>query len=117
MANEIITKLHEKIAAQQGPEGTAVWCVGEDLKEIVGNDRRLAEIVLTDLDAKGMSLADCEHQIKAKADERHKKTRGTGVGVSPKEAEEIIRQFYGLGEAAERETPAADDVVDLASFF
>ncbi len=84
----------EKIAAQQGKERTAVWMVGEQLKDIIRHDLRLQELVSQDLDNTGMSLAECEKKIKAFAD-KHK--TGNFACVTPAEAEDIIREFYGLG--------------------
>ena len=56
-------------------------------------------------------------QIKALADERHKTVKGNGAGVSPMEAEEIIRKFYGLPERGAAQQKAAEGVIDIADFF
>ncbi len=84
----------EKIAAQQGKERTAVWMVGEQLKDIIRYDHRLQELVSMELDNAGMSLASCEEQIHDFAD---KQRTGNFSCVTPAEAENIIREFYGLG--------------------
>lgn len=105
------------IEAQQPKEHTAVWCVGEQLKEILCCEPHLAELVLKDLGTKGMGLADCEKQIKARADEIHKSSRSSGVCVTPTEAEGIIRKFYGLPEPGEPVKPSREKVIDLADFF
>lgn len=102
----------EKIEAQQGKERTAVWMVGEQLKDIIRNSPRLQEIVEQDLEVKEMSLAACEKKIKEFAD-KHK--TGNFACVIPSEAEKIIREFYGLSEV-EAGKPASN-VVDLTSFF
>lgn len=104
----------EKIEAQQGKDRTAVWMVGEQLKDIIRHDERLQEIVAQDLERDGMGLAECEKKIKAFAD-KHK--TGNFACVIPAEAEKIIREFYGLGEAAEAEARPMGKVVDLASYF
>ena len=85
----------EKIRAQQPEERTAVWMVGEQLADIIRHDPAAQEIVSRDLDAAGMSLADCEKKIKVFAD-AHK--TGNFVCVIPAEAEKIIREFYGIAE-------------------
>lgn len=117
--------VYEKIDAQcKGKEYTPVWGVGQQLKGILQADPSMEEIVDKDLDAKGMSLADCEKKIKARADEIHKTQKLKGVCIPPQEAEKIIREFYGLPEAGapapvqtEAATEDAGDVLDLSSFF
>ena len=112
----IYDDLCRKIKEQQGDEFTNVWGVGEQLKDICRNDDTAAELVLRDLDNKEMTLAECEKKIRAFADE-HKK--GNCVCVPPQKAEEIIRTFYGLGEAKEEpETVShAADAIDLDAFL
>lgn len=103
------------ITAQQPTERTAVWMVGEQLKDMLRAEPHLAELVLEDLQSKEMSLANCEKKIKAYAD-KHK--TGSFACVIPSEAETIIRDFYGLPKAGE--APAGqipDNVVSLADFF
>lgn len=87
-----------KIEAQQPKKHGTVWGVGEQLKDMLRREPGLAEIVNRDLDVKGMSISDCEKKIKARADEIRKTARGSSVCVTPMEAEEIIRKFYGLPE-------------------
>ena len=102
----------EKIAAQQPKERTAVWMVGEQLKDILRNEPQLAEIVLQDLEKESMSIANCEKEIKKFADQ-HKS--GGFSCVVPAEAERIIREFYGIGR---EQTPKGKGIVlDLADFF
>lgn len=103
----------EKIRSQQPKERTAVWMVGEQLADIIRHDLAAQEIVSRDLDAKGMSLADCEKKIKAYAD-KHK--TGNFACVIPSEAERIIREFYGITETASK--PEASGVVlNLEDYF
>lgn len=117
--------VYEKIDAQvKGTEYTPVWGVAQQLKDILRADPSLEEIVDKDLEAKGMSVADCEKKIKARADAIHKEKKLKGVCIPPQEAEKIIREFYGLPEigAAEPEpaAPAAEDTgdgLDLSDFF
>lgn len=105
--------MFEKIRSQQPKERTAVWMVGEQLADIIRHDLAAQEIVSRDLDAKGMSLADCEKKIKAYAD-KHK--TGNFACVIPSEAERIIREFYGITETASK--PEASGVVlNLEDYF
>lgn len=104
----------EKIAAQQGAERTAVWVVGEQLKDIIRDDPRLHELVDKDLDVAAMSLAECEKKIKAYADDHR---AGNFACVSPIEAEEIIREFYGLGKTTGDKPQSGGKVLNLEDFF
>ena len=104
----------DKIRAQQPEQRTPVWMVGEQLADIIRHDPAAQEIVSRDLDAKGMGLADCEKKIKAYADE-HK--TGNFACVGPAEAEDIIREFYGLHRTTEAPVGKRGIVVDLADFL
>lgn len=97
-----------KIAAQQGEEGTPVWMVGEQLKDICRNEPKSAELVAQDLDIPEMCLAACEKQIKAYADSHRE---GNFACVIPSVAEKIIREFYGL--TSEPAAQSADTVISL----
>ncbi len=103
-----------KIEAAQPKEHTAVWCVGEQLKDILRAEPQFAELVCQDLDNPEMKLEMCEALIKARADELHKKNEGSCSCVTGREAEEIIRKFYGLGKAGtpEHRKSKADDEAD-----
>ena len=113
----------EKIAQQQEVrQGTPAFFVGEQLKEICYADSHCAEIVSQDLDSESMSLEKAAEKIKAYADEKHRKDKGSFVCVPPDVAEGIIREFYGLPAAApeEKEPPVEEPapvVPDLFSFF
>ncbi len=113
----------KKIEAQQAKaeQYSTVWTVGEQLKDMLRREPQHAELIAQDLDNAGMSIAECEKKIKAKADEIHRKLHGSGVGFSMYEVEEIIRKFYGLPErGAESIAPAVEgggEVIDLAEFF
>ena len=111
-------------AQQKGQEDTAVWIVGEQLKDICRAEPHCAEIVAQDLENQAMSLAECEKKIKAHADEIHKKTK-KNVGIAPNVAERIIREFYGLPAAEDKnrtapepvQTEPEDDFLDLDAFL
>lgn len=104
-----------KITAQQPKERTAVWMVGEQLKDMVRCEPHLAELVAQDLDREGLSLVECEKKLKAYAD-KHK--TGSSYCVAPVDAERIIREFYGLparGEALP--SGGGGKLLDLADFL
>lgn len=108
--------VYDKIAAQQGPEGTAVWMVGEQLKDMCRADRRCEELLDKDLDVKEMSLACAEKKIKAWADSHRK---GNFACVTPKTADGILRSFYGLPSPDEAPPAvfAAAPLLDLADLL
>lgn len=108
----MLTTATAKIEAQQPKERTAVWMVGEQLKDMLRAHPAWAELIAHDLDVKGMSLADCEKKIKAYAD-KHK--TGSFACVTSAEAEDIIREFYGLTE--DTAGGGLMGVIDLADYM
>lgn len=81
------------IAAQQPKERNAIWMVGEQLKDMVRAEPELADLLLEDLQSPAMTLAEAEKKIA----ERAQKNRQGNCGiVTPREADEILRGFYGL---------------------
>ena len=103
------------IEAQQAAEKgrTAPWMVGEQLKDICRAEPASAELIAQDLENPAMSLKEAEKKIKAYAD-KHK--TGSFACVTPAEAEQILREFYGLGGAA-ASGKREGKVIDLADFF
>lgn len=111
----MISEAFEKITAQQPKERTAVWMVGEQLKDMLRAEPHLAELVARDLEIEAMSLSECEKKIKAYAD-KHK--TGSFSCVLPTEAENIIREFYGLSKAGEAPAPGeAPKIISLSDFM
>jgi hypothetical protein len=105
------------IEAQQPKNRSAVWMVGEQLKDMIRGNESAAEILLTDLrENKEMTLAAAEKKIA----ERAKKNKVGNCGcVTPAEAEDILREFFGL-PGREEENPRRKEeckVVDLADFL
>lgn len=93
----------DKLKAQTaGKSGTVNMC-GRQIWDILRTNAEFAEIVSADLDSKDMTVGMCERKIRAAADEKHKTAKGSSAGVSPAEAENIIRKFYGLPEIPERD--------------
>ena len=110
--------LIEMIAAQQaGHEMDDVWMVGEQLKDICRREPGCVSILVEDLQSADMGIAKAAAKIKAYADSQAKGKKC--VCVPPAKAEQILREFYGLPDAAAAvpvipEAPKADTlVVDL----
>lgn len=115
-----MSKVLEAIAAieaQQPKEHSAVWAAGEQLKDMIRDSEAAAEILLTDLrENKEMTLAAAEKKIA----ERAKKNKVGNCGcVTPAEAEDILREFFGLPERGTDAAPRTErrKVVDLADFL
>jgi hypothetical protein len=99
-----------------GPEDTAYW-VGMQLLDMVAGDEHAAGILAADLaNNKDMSIAHAEAKIRAYAD-KHRK--GNKACVPPQKAEEILREFYGLGEKAVLQSTAKPqkEELDLEDFL
>lgn len=113
-------KCFDLIDAQQAKttEGSTQWCVGEQLKEIAEREPEAAVILAEDLQS--MTIMDAERQIKAFADKNHGKSNC--FGVSPKQADKILREFFSLPAATEQATAEAaptapTDDFDLMAFL
>lgn len=113
-------KLRELIEAQRkGKEDSPVWMVGEQLLDIAAGEPDSLELLKQDLTVPEMSLENAEKQIKAWAD-KHKK--GNCCCVSPKVADGILREFYGLKSLDEKkseanETQKQSTLIDIDSFL
>lgn len=115
----------EMIRAQQkkAGEGSTVWCAGEQLADITMAEPENAELLAQDLELPEMSIEKAEGKIRSYADKNRKGAKS--FGVSPRIADEILRQFYGLPERqdAKAAAPAArpaqpeDDEIRLEAFF
>lgn len=99
----------DKITAQQAThkQGSAPWCVGEQLKDILRAQPEIAELVANDLDQTGMGLADCEKKIAAFANDHR---QGSVGFCGPADSDRIIRAFYGLPEAPAATFPTSPAV-------
>ncbi|MBR1660162.1 MAG: hypothetical protein IJ705_07580 [Oscillospiraceae bacterium] len=109
----------ELLRAQQekAPEGSACWMVAEQLMDICRAEPYNAELIAQDLKNKSMSIAEAEKKIRDRADEKHRKNGGSSVCVSPKEAEEILRKFYGLPDPGAVAEAPAGVLLDFADFM
>lgn len=114
-----MSKLIEIITAQQkGHENDPIFMVGEQLKEIAAREPLSAELLEQDLDTPGMKLSDAAARLKKHADDNHGKANC--FCISPKVAEDILREFYGLPKAEEGKavTPQpASGFIDLGAFL
>lgn len=94
------------------------WMVGEQLKDICRMEPKSAELIAQDLENEAMSITAAEKKIKAFAD-GHK--TGNFACVTPAEAENILREFYGLPRPDEIKPaappPPAKKLVDLSDFL
>lgn len=110
-----------KLKEQQGKVGarSAPWLVAEQLMDICRHEPASAELIAQDLDNPEMSIEKAEQQIRAYAD-GHK--TGNFACVTPAEADDILRKFYGLpavGDAASVQ-PApvgGEKLLNLADFL
>ena len=91
MTDIAIKKLREQQAKVKAR--SPQWMVAEQLIDICRNEPKSAELIAHDLDVKEMSITEAEKKIKAYAD-KHK--TGNFACVTPDEADNILREFYGL---------------------
>ena len=117
MANvyDKISELQEKL----DPESCA-FEIGEQLKDICRRDPACEAILLEDLQNPAMGLKTADKML---YDWGKKQAKGKGgYGISGRQAEKLLREFYGLPEAGAAapaaETPRAESMVlDLSSFL
>lgn len=118
-ALEVIEELQAKTKGR-----SAAWMVGEQLKDMIRREPGIGEIIAQDLTEGGMSLEKAEAKIKAYAD-THK--TGNFACVTPMEAEDILREYFGLPKAGGPSSVACGDTfpkgkadeeaVNLEDFF
>ena len=111
------------IEKQQPKKRSAVWMVGEQLKDIVIHEPDCALMILEDLQSENMSIKKAEEKIA----ERAAKNKVGRVGcVTQAEADEILRKFYGLpdrpvdtaaGEVTQADIPKNDGIIDIFDFL
>lgn len=90
------------------------WLAGEQLKDICRAESDSAELIAQDLENEAMSITAAEKKIAAFA-------QTCGTGVSGIEADQILREFYGLPAGGPAPAPApertGDKVLHLEDFF
>ena len=94
---QAIAKLKEQRAKvkSRSPQ----WMAAEQLMDICRMEPESAELIAQDLD-NGLNITEAEKKIKAFAD-KHK--TGNFACVTPKEADSILREYFGLPKAGKRE--------------
>lgn len=122
----MLNKAIELIEAQQeaAPERSPIRLMGEQLKDILRTTPGAAELVTHDLEVPEMSLKKLKEKFDAFAASH--KTGGQSI-IMPDEADQLIREFYGLpagvgapgGGKPETVRGAAIDTldVDLSDFL
>lgn len=95
-------------------ERSAQWMVAEQLMDICRNEPASAELIAQDLENESMSIVEAEKKIKTFAD-KHK--TGNFACVTPAEAENILREFYGLPKPGEQEKPHGAVVLNFEDFL
>lgn len=105
-------------AQQKGREGTAVYMVGQQLKDLCAQNPDWDDLVAADLEGGSLSLEGIAGKLKARADELHKKHPGNCICIPPDAAEQIIREYFGLPDGAAKE-PGAEprEMPRLEDFF
>lgn len=112
-----LLEAQQKNVKARGPQ----WMAAEQLKDICRREPASAELIGQDLERSGMSITDAEKKIKAFAD-AHK--TGNFACVTPIEAEDILREMYGLQTAPKESKQLAGPgagsgfgALDLADFL
>lgn len=112
---QAITKLREQQSKVKAR--SAQWMVAKQLMDICRHEPASAELIAQDLDNPELSIEKAERQIKALAD---KNKQGSFSCVTPAEADEVLRKFYGLatpGGAIELEPESDTGFLNLADFL
>lgn len=91
---ERITELQREFNPDSIP-----YMIGEQLKDICRDEPACGAILLEDLQNPDMGLAAADKKLYEYGKSLCKGR--SGVGISPKAAEKVLREFYGLPEAGE----------------
>ena len=113
-----LEELFAKIAAQQGEEGSVTFMLGEQLKEIAAESDHTANLILQDIDKECMGLEDLDEHF-AEYAEKHK-GKANRYCITPKVADTLIRDFYGLPERDATPAPVDEKpsgLLDLEIFL
>lgn len=95
-------------------ERSAQWMVAEQLMDICRQEPASAELIAQDMENESMSIVEAEKKIKAFAD-KHK--TGRFACVTPIEADNILREFYGLPKPEDLEKPKGAVVLNFEDFL
>ncbi len=100
-ALEVIEELQAKTKAR-----SAAWMVGEQLKDMVRREPGIGALIAQDLTTGGMTLEKAEAKIR---DYAGKHRTGNFACVTPAEAEQLLREYFGLPEAGGPSSDACGD--------
>ena len=105
---------------QKGHESKPRFMIGEQLKEIAEREPLSAELLERDLQIREMNLEAAEKHFQAYSDKQSGK-KGTFC-ITPKVAERLLREFYGLPIPEEnapekKEADSSAGYIDLSSFL
>ena len=111
LAIQLIEKQQKEVKERSAP-----WMVGEQLKDICRWEPKSAELIFQDLQNEAMSIVEAEKKIKAFSDKNVGKEKC--FCVTPAEAEDILREFYGLGkEEMPAPVPGRSKAINLMDFL
>lgn len=116
-----MSKLYDLIAEQQkGHETEPRFMIGEQLKEIAEREPLSAELLERDLEIEEMNLEAAEKHFQEYADRNHGKAKA--FCITPKVAERLLREFYGLpiheeNATEKKEADSSAGYIDLSSFL
>lgn len=119
-------EIFERITDLQGEfnPDSIPYMIGEQLKDICRRDPACEQILLEDLQNPDMGLAAADKKL-YEYGKTLAKGRG-GVGISPRAAEKVLREFYGLPEAGAEgkskpvqaeKAPSGPFSLDLSAFL
>ena len=114
-AIELIKEQQKKLR-----ETDPAYMIGLQLIDMIREDTGIDSILTEDLSGKGMDLTACAAAMKKHADGIHTREKGSCVCIHPKEAEKVIRKFYGLPDPDEREAPktvTSPEIMSLEDFL
>lgn len=113
-----LEKMNTLLTEQAGTDRIVGMFIPQ-IRDIVDESEELAEIVVQDLE-NGHSLKGLAAEMQKKADEIHHKSKDSCVVITPSEADEVIRKYFGLpaeDQTAAQEPEQEDVILDLESFL
>ena len=107
-------------AQQKGHETEPRFMIGEQLKEIAEREPLSAELLERDLEIEEMSLEAAEKHFQAYSDKNHGSK--SSFCITPKVAEKLLREFYGLPTPEEnapekKQVDSSAGYIDLSAFL
>lgn len=103
---------------QKGHETEPVYMIGEQIKELAQREPANIELLEQDLVTDGMKLSDIATRFQEYADKNHGSQKC--FCITPKVAEKLIREFFGLSESSSSTSEKAssnETFIDLSSFL